>query len=310
LTSAGWALLLLVVSGAALMAGLWQLLAGSSRRAQLAARGQVTIGEAAGKGLMRALDVRLRRTQSGRRLGAWLAGAAVKLMPVEYVGLVTLASVVGFLLLAKLFAPWLALLASVAGSIGISRAIIERRRGNRRDAFVAQLAEIARMLSNGTSAGLSMAQAVRMASRELADPAGAELRRVVEEMHVGRPIEDALEALQERLPSREVAVLMTTIVIQQRAGGDTVKALGELAGTLDARKDLRREIATLLSGVVFTSYIVAGIGGATILLVNGIAPGVTKQLTSSLLGIAGLSVTAILWTIAFVLIRRTTRIAI
>jgi tight adherence protein B len=308
MTGAGWALLLLVFTGIVLMLGLWQLLAGSSRKAQLAARGQVTIGDGGGKSLVRALDVRLRRTQSGRRLGAWLGGAAVKLMPIEYLGIVTLTSVVGFLLLANLFAPWLALLIAVGGSIGVSRAIIERRRGNRRDAFVGQLAEIARMLSNGTSAGLSMAQAVRMASRELADPAGAELRRVVEEMHVGRPIEDALEALQERLPSREVAVLMTTIVIQQRAGGDTVRALGELASTLDARKDLRREIATLLSGVVFTSYIVAGIGGATILLVNGISPGVTKQLTSSLLGIAGLCVTAILWTVAFVLIRRTTRI--
>ena len=146
------------------------------------------------------------------------------------------------------------------------------------------------MLSNGTSAGLSMQQAVRMASRELADPAGAELRRVVEEIQVGRPVEDALEALRERLPSREVAVLMTTIVIQQRAGGDTVRALGELAATLDARKDLRREITTLLSGVVFTSYIVAGIGGATILLINAISPGVTQDMTSSPVGLAGLVV--------------------
>ena len=61
-----------------------------------------------------------------------------------------------------------------------TRAIIERRRGNRRDLFVAQLPEIARMLANGTQAGLSMPQAVRMASRELADPAGAELRRASE----------------------------------------------------------------------------------------------------------------------------------
>ena len=147
-----------------------------------------------------------------------------------------------------------------------------------------------------------------MASRELADPAGAELRRVVEEMQVGRSVEDALEALRERLPSREVAVLMTTIVIQQRAGGDTVRALGELAQTLEARKDLRREIVTLLSGVVFTSYVVAAIGGGTILLINVISPGVTQEMTSSPIGIAGLVVAGILWTVAFVLIRRTTRV--
>jgi len=308
MSGASWALLLLIASGALGLLGLWQLLAGTSRRAELAERGQVVGGDSSGKSLVRALDVRLRRTRQGQRLGAWLGGAALKLMPIEYVGLVVAASLLGFVLLSNLFAPWLALVVAIGASIGISRAYIERKRGNRRDAFVAQLPEVARMLSNGTSAGLSMAQAVRMASRELAEPGGAELRRVVEEMHVGRRIEDALEALQERLPSREVAVLMTTIIIQQRAGGDTVKALGELASTLDARKDLRREISTLLSGVVFTSYIVAGIGGATILLVNGISPGVTKQMTSSALGLAGLFVASVLWTIAFVLIRRTTRV--
>jgi tight adherence protein B len=223
---------------------------------------------------------------------------------------VLVASAVSFLLLSRLLAPWLALVVAVGASVLAARAFIERRRGNRRDLFVAQLPEIARMLSNGTAAGLSMPQAVRMASRELADPAGAELRRVVEETKVGRPVEDALEALRERLPSREVAVLMSTVAIQQRAGGDTVRALGELAATLESRKELRREIVTLLSGVVYTSYVVAAIGGGTILLINAISPGVTKEMTSSPIGIAGIVVAAALWTIAFVLIRRTTRVDI
>lgn len=310
MSQASIALLVLVVSALAGLVGLWQLLAGTSRRAELAQRGQVAGGERSGRSLVHALDVRLRRTPSGARIGSWLAGAGVKLRVVEYVGIVAGAALVGFLVLSQLFTPILALLIAVAAAVLVSRALIERRRGSRRDAFVAQLLEIARMLSNGAAAGLSMAQAVRLASRELADPAGVELRRVVDEMQLGRGIEDALEALRRRLPSREVAVLMTTLVIQQRAGGDTVRALGELAGTLEARKDLRREIATLLSGVIFTSYIVAGIGAATILLVNAISPGVTKQMTSSALGVAGLLVAALLWAVAFVLIRRTTRVSV
>jgi tight adherence protein B len=103
---------------------------------------------------------------------------------------------------------------------------------------------------------------------------------------------------------------MSTIAIQQRAGGDTVRALGELAQTLETRKELRREIITLLSGVVYTSYVVAAMGGGTILLINGISPGVTQEMTSSPIGIAGLIVAATLWTVAFVLIRRTTRVGV
>ena len=114
------------------------------------------------------------------------------------------------------------------------------------------------MLANGASAGLSLPAAVQLAARELPEPAAAEMRSVVEQLRVGQPVEDALESLRERLPSRELGVLMTTLVIQQRAGGDTVRALNELSGTLEARKDLLREIRTLLSGAVYTSYVVAG----------------------------------------------------
>jgi tight adherence protein B len=301
-------MVVLLVAGVFGMLGLWQLLAGTSRRAELAARGRAGGMDGGGRSFVRALDARLRRTRQGQRLGSWLLGAGVKLTPVEFLGLVITGALAAFVVFSLLFAPFISLIAAVAGAILVSRGLIERRRGNRRDAFVAQLPEVARMLSNGAAAGLSMQQAVRMASRELADPAGAELKRVIEEIQVGRGVEDALEALADRLPSREVAVLMTTIAIQQRAGGDTVRALGELAATLDARKDLRREIKTLLSGVVFTSYVVAGIGGATILMINAISPGVTQDMTGSALGLAGLFVATVLWAIAFVLIRRTTRI--
>ena len=308
MNTAGYALLLLVASGAIGILGLWQLLAGGSRRAQLAARGRAGAGEGSTRSLVRALDIRFRRTRRGERMADWLAGAGVALRPVELIGLIVAASLLGTIVFSAVFAGWLALLLAVGGSVLSARAFIERKRGSRRDAFVAQLPEVARLLSNGASAGLSMPQAVRMASRELADPAGAELQRVIEEMQVGRSTEDALEALSQRLPSREVSVLMTTLIIQQRGGGDTVTALSELAGTLEARKDLRREIATLLSGVIFTSYVVAGIGGGTILLINLMSPGVTREMTSRPLGIAGLTITAILWAIAFVAIRRTTRV--
>ena len=40
------------------------------------------------------------------------------------------------------------------------------------------------------------------------------------------------------------------------------------------------------------------------------SPGVTKEMTSSPIGIAGIIVAGALWSLAFVLIRRTTRIDI
>ena len=84
---------------------------------------------------------------------------------------------------------------------------------------------------------------------------------------------------------------MTTLIIQQRAGGDTVRALSELGQTLEARKDLLREIRTMLSGAVFTSYLVAMMGAGTLVLVNLISPGIMTELTTTLPGILALSLT-------------------
>ena len=103
-------------------------------------------------------------------------------------------------------------------------------------------------------------------------------------------------------------MLVTTIAIQQRAGGDTVHALQELSDTLEARKDLRREVRTLLSGSVFTSYLVAAMGVGTIILLNVVSPGVLREMTTSLIGLAAFFVAGVLWTIAFVLIKQTTKV--
>src|SRR3954447_13546479 len=290
------------------MIGAMLYVGGSNRRAALAARGRDERSGSAYQAAIARFDAALRRTRQGRRLAQWLRASGGPLSPVDAVAIV----VVGGLLLSLLL-MWLVPLffAFVFGygfvALGL-RWFVERARNQRRDAFMDQLPDLARMLSNGTQAGLSIAGAVQMAARELDDPAAAEMAAVVQEMRLGQPLDRALERLQERLPSREVAVLMTTIVIQQRAGGDTVRALQELGGTLEARKDLIREIRTVLSGSVFTSYIVAGIGIATIVLMNVFTPGVMREMTSSAAGLLALAIAGTLWAVAFVLIRATTRV--
>jgi tight adherence protein B len=283
-------------------------LSGSNRRAALAARGRADSGSSALRALLERFDQRLRATAGGQRLAQWLRSSGGRLTPVDFVAIVLVGGFVLSVLLTLLTPPIVAFVLGFVFVLGGLRWWVERQRAKRRDAFMDQLPDLARMLSNGTQAGLSIAGAVQMAARELEDPASAEMAAVVQEMRLGQPLDRALERLQQRLPSREVAVLMTTIIIQQRAGGDTVRALQELGGTLEARKDLIREIRTVLSGSVFTSYIVAGIGIATIVLMNIFTPGVMREMTSSLPGLLALGIAGSLWAVAFVLIRATTKV--
>jgi tight adherence protein B len=290
------------------MAGVALWVSGANRRAQLAARGRAERGGSVVRLALERADQRLRSTPRGQRLAQWLRSSGGRLSPIDFVAIVAVGGLLASLVLTLLLPPVVALVGGYALIVLGLRWWVERQRAARRDAFINQLPDVARMLSNGTQAGLSIAGAVQMAARELEDPAGAEMRNVVQEMRFGQPLDVALERLQQRLPSREVAVLMTTIVIQQRAGGDTVRALSELGSTLEARKDLLREIRTVLSGAVFTSYVVAGIGLATIVLMNVFTPGVMREMTSSLAGLVALGIAGSLWAVAFVLIRATTRV--
>jgi tight adherence protein B len=302
------ALLLLLFVIAVAMLGMLLWVSGSSRRAHLAERGRGGADEQGVARLRHAVDSMLRRSAQGRRLGNWLLSAGSPLAPADFV-LLCLSGWIGAWLVLSLFVPsFVALVLAAALTLAVARILVERKRRARREEFIAQLPDVARVLSNGTSAGLSMAGAVQLAARELADPAAAEMKLVVQETRLGLSMEESLERLRDRLPSREVAVLMTTLIIQQRAGGDTVRALSELGTTLEARKDLQREIRTMLSGAVFTSYLVMVMGIGTIVLINVISPGVLREMTTTIPGIAALAVSAALYGVAYALIRQITRV--
>ena len=185
---------------------------------------------------------------------------------------------------------------------------LEHKRETRRDAFLGQLPELARILSNGASAGLSMVSAYGIAVQELDDPARTELRIALEEIRIGQPFERAMENLGERMPSRELAVLVSTLAIQQRSGGDLVRALSDMAATLEARRETQREVKTLMAGATASSYVVMVIGAGALFLADLTRPGTLDKVAGSPLGLLALGVAFMLFLTGFLLIRRITRI--
>ncbi len=298
-----------LLAGTLLLAllGLRSFLLGRAHTAGLRRRTQVEAPMPRLLALVRRLEERLRHTDRGRRLAGRLIASGVALSPLEFVAIATAVGLACAAGLSLLTARWLAALGG-AGAVRLCWLYVEYRRGKRRDSFVAQLPELARVLSNGTSAGLSINGALQIATTELIEPARAEVTLVLEEVRIGQSLDLALSHLAERMPSRELGVLISTLVIQQRSGGDLVRALGDMAETLEARKDLIREVRTVMAGSVFTAWIVAGLGVATVLVLNLISPGVVDKMTSSPLGIIVIVVSGTLYATGFVLIRQVTRI--
>lgn len=198
----------------------------------------------------------------------------------------------------------------VLAAYSISNRYLESRRQKRLEAFAGQLPDVARILSNAASAGQSLRAALAMAGRELEDPAGAELTQVSEAMQLGVSLDQALGDLRRRLPSRELAVLVQTLVSQSRAGGALVSALLNIAATLEQRKELRREVRTATSGAVFSGYVVLAIGIGSVFVMNVLSPGALDQLSQTGLGRIVLIVAGSFFAVGLLLINRLTRIEV
>lgn len=235
------------------------------------------------RGLATRFDASLRRSRRGSRLQASLAGAGLSWSVLGFVARVMTSTAVAVAIAYPLFGRIASVVIAVAVPLAFSR-WLEHRRLKRIEEFIAQLPELARLLANAAAAGLSVRRGLEMASREMAEPAATELATVVGQLAVGRELEQALRNLAARLPSRELTVLMQTIVIQARSGGALVTALSAIATTLDDRKELRREVRTVVMGSIFGGYAVLGIAVASVLLLNVLAPGVLDQMASMLLG--------------------------
>ncbi|MFE2874778.1 type II secretion system F family protein [Streptomyces roseus] len=253
------------------------------------------------------VDRRLRRTALGKRIELKLAVTGLDLTPGEFFVYVLMSVAGVWLVAASFLAPFFG---PVAGLIGLwaADAYLNWQRARRSERFINQLPELARILANATQAGLALRTAIAIAAEELEAPAGEELSRVADRLAVGHSIDEALGEIAERLPSRELVVLVSTLVLSARAGGAIVGSLRNLTVTLEQRKETRREVRTQLSQVTVTAYLVPAIGLGSLLLVNAMMPGALDRMTGAFFGQTAVLVAIGLFTLGFVLIRRLSKI--
>ncbi|MEV7718508.1 type II secretion system F family protein [Streptomyces sp. NPDC088184] len=252
-------------------------------------------------------DSWLRKTGLGRKIELKLAATGLDITPGEFVVYALAAMAALWMIASSILASFFGPVAALIGLWG-TNAFLNWQRTKRTERFINQLPELARILANATQAGLALRTSIGMAADEMEDPAGEELSRVSRRLAVGEPLDDALSELTDRLPSRELVVLVTTLVLSNRAGGTVVSSLRNLTETLEERKETRREVKTQLSQVTVTAYAVPMFGLGAMLLMNAVMPGALDRMTGAFIGQVAVVVSIALYAIGFIVIRRMSRI--
>ena len=253
------------------------------------------------------IDRLITRSRWGDSVRDAIALTGVSLSPTQFVvGSAAFCLVLGLLLGSQL--SWLLFPVGAYGGVLIIRAYLRRKRDQRKEEFIAQMPELARTLSNASSAGLSIRTAIAMAADDLDEPARDELRTVSDEINLGVALDTAMSNLERRLPSRELAILVSTLVVSSRSGGAIVSSLRDIAGTLETRKEVRREIRTTYAQIVATSYAVLGVGAASLVFLELLNAGTVDAMLRNPIGQAALVFAALVYTGCIVIVRRATRI--
>jgi tight adherence protein B len=111
--------------------------------------------------------------------------------------------------------------------------------------FDEQLPSTLQLLSGALQAGHSLQQAVDTVVQEAGDPIAGEFHRVLTEARLGRPLEEAFEAMAKRTRSLDFEWTVMAIRLQRQVGGNLAEVLNTVSQTIRDRYSLKRQIRAL-----------------------------------------------------------------
>ncbi len=198
----------------------------------------------------------------GANLSRDIARADLKLKPSEYLMIwagSTLGVPAGMFLLSavlpSLSNPIFLLIGGVVGFF-LPRFWLNRRKGGRLKAFNKQLPDTITLIANALRAGSSFLQAIELVVRESRPPISTEFGRVIREVNLGLPFDQALENMVRRVRSDDLELMATAISIQHQVGGNLAEILDSIAFTIRERVRIKGEIQSLTAQQRLSGYVV------------------------------------------------------
>lgn len=109
----------------------------------------------------------------------------------------------------------------------------------------ATFADILDSMVNAFKTGFGFSRAVQMVADNFDDPWGTEFGKMAAEMNLGSSMEDALMGLANRIPSQDVDLFVTALLIQKETGGSMAELLGNLSKTIRDRFKLFQKVGAI-----------------------------------------------------------------
>jgi tight adherence protein B len=142
--------------------------------------------------------------------------------------------------------PWYAaIIAGIAGSLGLPRWFLKYLRRRRQQIFLSDFPDAIDIMVRGLKSGLPINDAMRIIAAETPAPVGPEFLEIVEGQRLGISADQGIDRLHERMPLAEVNFLSIVMNIQSKTGGNLSEALNNLSKVLRDRKKMKAKIKAM-----------------------------------------------------------------
>ncbi|MBN1934228.1 MAG: type II secretion system F family protein [Anaerolineae bacterium] len=203
----------------------------------------------------------------GVKIAERLARASIKLTVGEFVILSIISPVLFGALAFIIFRSFLFLVGVLVG-LFVPRMVVNMMSKRRLKQFNEQLGPAINLMVNGLRSGYSMLQAMESVARDMPVPTSEEFGRVTLEIGLGIPNDEALQHLGKRVPSDDLALMITAINVQHEVGGNLAEILDVISFTIRERVRIKGEIAALTAQGMMTGYVISGLPIALALILT------------------------------------------
>lgn len=173
-----------------------------------------------------------------------------------------------------------------------------------------ELPEAVDMLAMALRAGRSLEQAIDFVSHEGPRHVALEFRGIIEEVKLGRGIDEVLEEWEKRLSLEDIRVLVESIIILRQTGGNLAEVFSIIAATIRERHLLAERIRTFTSSARYQAILLSLLPFALMAGLAFMSPWYVKPLVSSWLGRSFLFAMVFFQSVGFVWMRSISRIEI
>jgi tight adherence protein B len=149
--------------------------------------------------------------------------------------------------------------------------------------------------------GQSVVGAFKVTAEAASEPTHTEFLRVLTEVDLGTPLDEALQPVAVRMATEDVSHVALIVALHRRSGGNVAETLERIAESVSERTELRREMRALTAQARLSRWVVTALPPSIVTIVALLNPhylsplvhtsgGLTLMVIATMMVIAGSAV--------------------